>query len=351
MKKTLLALGIAFTSTHAIASEQPSIEAFLGLDVTDWNEPRNIDSEFGVDLGAGINLSENWAVETWYARTDTEFDGNAGDVLVETLSINALRYLSEGSTRPFITVGASHLMLDPEDQGSFSDNTLDLGVGVKRYFDNNIILRGDLLGRIFDDSEDDFKLDPTLRLSIGYAFGGKSSSTKKPKPAPVAATQVEPAEPVDTDKDGIVDANDQCANTASNLKVDDKGCPLTLSETVTIDLNIQFPNNSDEIQSTYLKEIENVATFMNQYAGTKVEIRGYTDDRGSASYNQQLSEKRAQAVAEKLINEFGIDQSRVAFVGFGEQNPIADNNTAEGRAANRRVVAEISTSIEKQVEK
>lgn len=133
--------------------------------------------------------------------------------------------------------------------------------------------------------------------------------------------------------------------------VNDNGCPLTLSETVTIDLNIQFPNNSDEVQSTYLKEIENVASFMNQYEGTAVEIRGYTDDRGAASYNQQLSEKRASAVAAKLVEEFGIAQNRVTFKGFGEENPIADNSTAEGRAENRRVVAEVSTTIEKQIEK
>lgn len=351
MKKSLLALGIAFTSLNAVATERPTMEAFLGVDVTEWDDPRDIDSELGVDLGAGVNLNENWALEAWYARTNSEFDNSSTDVLVETLSLNALRYLKEGETRPFFTAGVSHLMIDPEGAGSFSDNTFDLGLGVKHYFDNNTIIRGELIGRIFENSDDDFEVDPTIRFSIGYAFGGKSSSPKKSKPAPVAAPVTAPAPPSDADNDGVIDANDQCPDTATTLKVDANGCPLTLSETVTIDLNIQFPNNSDEIQSAYLKEIENVASFMNQYEGTAVEIRGYTDDRGAASYNQQLSEKRASAVAAKLVEEFGIAQNRVTFKGFGEENPIADNSTAEGRAENRRVVAEVSTTIEKQIEK
>lgn len=351
MKKTLLALGIAFTSFNAVANERPTMEAFLGTDVTDWGSPRNINTELGVDLGVGVDLDEDFAIEAWYARTDTEFDNSASDLLVETLSLNTLYYFKEGKTRPFMTLGVSRLMMNPEGPGSSSDNTFDLGVGVKQYLNNNVILRGDLIGRIFDSNGQDLEIDPTVRFSIGYAFGGKSSSVRKPKPAPVVAPVAAPAPPSDADKDGVVDGKDQCPDTATTLKVDAKGCPLTLSETVTIDLNIQFPNNSDEIQAAYLKEIENVASFMNQYEGTAVEIRGYTDDRGAASYNQQLSEKRAKAVASKLVEEFGIAQNRVTFTGFGEENPIADNSTAEGRAENRRVVAEVSTTIEKQVEK
>jgi OOP family OmpA-OmpF porin len=67
------------------------------------------------------------------------------------------------------------------------------------------------------------------------------------------------------------------------------------------------------------------------------EVDGYTDSTGSAAYNKKLSERRAQAVADYL-QAHGISGGRMTVKGFGEDNPVADNKTAEGRAHNRRVV-------------
>ncbi len=67
------------------------------------------------------------------------------------------------------------------------------------------------------------------------------------------------------------------------------------------------------------------------------EVDGYTDSTGSAKYNQGLSERRAQAVADYLTSN-GVSEHRLAVRGYGEENPVADNKTAEGRAHNRRVV-------------
>ncbi len=354
MKKTLLTASIAMlASTASFADDRPSVEAFLGIDRTDWDEARNVLDGNGVDVGAGVNLGDNWALEGWYARTDTEAKTGDTDVMIETASINALRYLAEGQTRPFVTFGASHLMLNPVIGSSLDDSTLDLGFGLKHYFENNAVIRGDIIAKIFEDdaSSDDVNIDPTFRLSIGYAFG-RSSKPSKPMPVVVEPAQPEPVEVAkDSDNDGVFDANDQCPNTPAGLKVDSDGCKIILSETVKIDLNIQFPNNSNEILDSYSSEIEKVADFMRQYEGTVVEVRGFTDDRGSAVYNLQLSEKRAKAVADKLVSDFGIDSKRVSAVGYGESNPIADNATARGRAQNRRVVAEVSTKVEKALSK
>lgn len=356
MKKSLLTLGVALVTTHtAIAKEQPSVEAFLGLNGTNWDNEyiREVEKDLGVDLGLGFNLSEEWALEGWYGRSDAENKAGTKEILVETASINALRYLGENQkTRPFLSIGASREMFNPDRGRSLSDNTLDLGIGVKHYYENNLILRGDLIARAFDDEQNDLTFDKVARISIGYAFGGSSASSSKPKPAPVTAeSSPEPQTLVDSDNDGVYDNADSCPNTPVLLKVDENGCKIILSETVSIDLNIQFPNNSDEISDGYLNEIDRVAKFMQQYEGTEVEVRGYTDDRGAASYNQQLSEKRAKAVAAKLVENFSVDSDRVSAVGFGETNPIADNETAEGRSQNRRVVAEISTKVEKAITK
>lgn len=354
MKKSLIAFSIAMASSAAVsANEHPTMEAFLGLDASHHHKDLDVDTTVGGDLGLSYSLGKDWAIEAWYSRANGELTSNDDDATVENAGINALRYFTDGDLRTFFTIGASQLMINPDNANSSDNLTVDLGVGFKDYFDNNLVLRGDVIGRFFENNSGDLTIDPTVRLSLGYAFGRKAS-TKSSAPAPVveAAPKAEtPVAPKDSDNDGVYDANDQCPDTASNLKVDENGCPIVLAETVKIDLNIKFPNNSDEILDEYLPEIRSVADFMRQYEGTVVEINGYTDDRGAASYNQQLSEKRAQAVASVLTTTFGVDASRVKAVGLGEANPIADNATAEGRAANRRVVAEVSTRVEKTVEK
>jgi OOP family OmpA-OmpF porin len=77
-------------------------------------------------------------------------------------------------------------------------------------------------------------------------------------------------------------------------------------------------------------------------------IEGHTDDRGSRRYNQELSQLRAESVRQLMIDEYGIAADRIVAKGFGEDNPIADNNTKEGRAKNRRVVAVIETEVTKE---
>jgi len=82
-----------------------------------------------------------------------------------------------------------------------------------------------------------------------------------------------------------------------------------------------------------------VVELMNQFKGEDVKaviIEGYTDDTGAASFNQQLSEKRAEAVKAELVAN-GANADKITTVGYGESNPIADNRTREGRAQNRRI--------------
>ena len=74
--------------------------------------------------------------------------------------------------------------------------------------------------------------------------------------------------------------------------------------------------------------------------GLKVQIEGHTDSIGSKEYNQKLSDRRAQAVKEYMVNK-GVSASRMTTKGMGESDPIADNHTEEGRAYNRRVEYEI----------
>lgn len=348
MKKTLLAISIAVAASSTVYAEgEMGKEIYLGAEYTDWDNDRNLDNEVGGALGFSVPVSKLWSIEGWYSRTDTESDINNTDVRAETFSINGLRYLGDeqNQTRPFLTVGASHSKFDPDHSKNLHDNSLDLGFGVKHFFSNNLVLRGDLIARAFEDRDNDFAVDPVARISIGYTFGKKSS---RPIQQQVAAPV---QQRLDSDDDGVYDDKDQCPGTDAGLKVDENGCKMMLTETVRIDLKVQFPNDSAEVSEQYLNEIGQVADFLNSYSGTNVDVKGYTDSRGSADYNQQLSEKRAQAVANILVEKFGIDASRVEATGLGENDPIADNDSAEGRAKNRRVVAEVSADVEKAITK
>lgn len=100
--------------------------------------------------------------------------------------------------------------------------------------------------------------------------------------------------------------------------------------------NITFPVNQASIRSDFFGVLHSVALVLKHFDKTDINIAGYTDNTGSASYNQQLSEKRAQSVASYLENQ-GISPQRMQVVGYGENNPIASNKTKAGRQENRRV--------------
>ncbi len=141
--------------------------------------------------------------------------------------------------------------------------------------------------------------------------------------------------PVDSDKDGVPDYMDRCPNTPKGYKVDEKGC------FVEARLEIHFDVNKATVKPEYIPEIEKFARFLKENPDIKVEIQGHTDNTGSAEYNLKLSQKRAEAVKRILVEKFGISPDRIIAKGYGESMPVAPNDTEEGRAKNRRVIARI----------
>jgi len=100
--------------------------------------------------------------------------------------------------------------------------------------------------------------------------------------------------------------------------------------------NITFPSNGSQLMSDFYDVLDSVALVLEEFEKTTIVVAGYTDSKGSESYNQKLSENRANAVAAYLKSR-KINEIRFDTVGFGEKSPIADNSTAEGRSLNRRV--------------
>lgn len=105
--------------------------------------------------------------------------------------------------------------------------------------------------------------------------------------------------------------------------------------------SITFDFDSSRVRTEFNGTVRDIANILNQYPETNIEVAGHTDNVGSDSYNQTLSEKRAQAVVTKLISN-GVNADRLYQYGRGESQPIASNATENGRAQNRRVEIKIS---------
>ena len=133
---------------------------------------------------------------------------------------------------------------------------------------------------------------------------------------------------LDTDSDGVLDPLDKCPHTPQTAMVDEKGCWATH--------DILFGFDSTEIKPQYHSALEVIIAVLKQNPDLKIEIQGNTDNMGPESYNQMLSEKRALAVKEFMVNK-GIESERLKAVGFGATRNVASNEDDTGRALNRRI--------------
>jgi OOP family OmpA-OmpF porin len=118
-------------------------------------------------------------------------------------------------------------------------------------------------------------------------------------------------------------------------------------ERLCMSLLLNFDTNSYQVKEEYKPEIGKVADYMKQYPETTAVIEGYTDSVGNADYNMKLSQQRAEAVVNSLVNDFGIAKSRLSAKGYGATREVAYNSTAEGRAMNRRINAVIDCVVKK----
>ena len=142
----------------------------------------------------------------------------------------------------------------------------------------------------------------------------------------------------DKDGDGVLDKDDKCPNVAGTVA--NQGCP-EVTEAVQKKLNdyartILFDTGKSSIKAESTSVMVDIINILNEYPTAKFTVEGHTDSVGSNTLNQKLSESRALAVKEFLVSK-GVDAFRLSAIGYGEDKPIATNNTAKGRAENRRV--------------
>ncbi|MDW6001588.1 OmpA family protein [Vibrio mangrovi] len=159
-------------------------------------------------------------------------------------------------------------------------------------------------------------------LGVTYRFGhSEPAPVVESQPRPVAAVAEEKPEPAPLTpvKSQVMKTVKKSLNSASS-----------------------FGLNSAALSAQGLADLQEVVDIVSRYPQATVTVTGHTDSTGSAEYNQSLSEKRAQAVANALASQ-GVDPSRITVRGMGESEPVASNDTKEGREKNRRVEIEIPT--------
>jgi len=122
-----------------------------------------------------------------------------------------------------------------------------------------------------------------------------------------------------------------------NAKKTDRGLVITLGD-------VLFDTNKAQLKSGGTRSLQKLAGFLKQYPQRKARIEGYTDSTGGADYNQELSDRRANAVRTSLV-DMGISNDRITTRGYGKESPVASNDTAAGRQMNRRVEIILSDDI------
>ncbi len=304
-------------------------------------------------LGLGYQISKNFAIELNYARLGTEITNSLLDndqiprVTGQNLDLDMFRVDGifnldfASGWAPYLAVGYARFEQDP--QFGDDDDMINAGLGIRRALTPAISLRADARAFYNFDNEE---VDYAANLGVFYVFGAKA-------PAPVIEPPIETAAvdtcSLDDDGDGVNNCDDKCSDTPAGSEVETTGCRI-LEVPKEIELKVLFDTNEAIVKSEFYEEIKQVADFMAKYPSTSTEIQGHTDSRGKSSYNQELSQRRADAVLDVLVNEYQIDPSRIRAVGYGEnQLLVSPEVTDEDYQMNRRVIARIETVV-KEVE-
>ncbi len=366
----------------------------LAADVGDWylnpavgymvfdsekDDVINADKE-AASLGLEYVFAKDWSVELLaiVSKPDLQesFAATAAadeDLELQRYSLNLLRHFQSGNDKlsTYVGGGLGQIEIDFEEADDHSGTEGNIVSGVRYAFDEMWALRAEVRGIYgFDDELTDGVATIGLSARLGNSSGMKS------KPAPVAPAPVEA--PADADRDGVADANDRCPGTPYRVAVDSNGCPLdadgdgvpdyrdrcpdtaagstvdyrgcaktaAAEEVEQVKLVVNFAFDSSVVDRSYAAEIKKVAEFLKANSSVKADIEGHADGTGGEDYNQGLSERRAKAVKAILVNQYGIPASRLNTVGYGENRPVASNETAAGRKANRRAQATVKIKVQ-----
>ena len=333
MKLHQLAVATILASAAMAAHADFTVSPMVGYQM--------FDNDLGLEDGAsegsialGYRVNPNVGLELRLGQSSPDVTGGGRARIQNTTLDSYYRFNADGKFQPYGLIGGGQARV--EAPGATFDTTIvNAAVGAFYQLQNNLSLRGELRGVQYVEDSFGNDVDGIASVGVLYAFGGSKAAAVAPAVlAPVAAVA-----PADDDKDGVTNNLDKCPGTPTSVVVDADGCPKMLTETVAKEIRVLFDTNKSVVKPAFNAEIEGVAKLMKDYPTAKVEVQGHTDSRGSAQLNDQLSQDRANAVADVLTKTYGIAADRVSAKGYGASQPVADNKTVEGQTKNRRVVA------------
>jgi OmpA-OmpF porin, OOP family len=353
MTKTKILCSLLFSATLAFAAKPYNYEItpLIGYNITEGNLHLKDSTVFGGEFQVN-NLNSLIAPELSVLYTNTKFTPMSGSTNIYRIALNGVyEYPHVKSLIPFAKAGLGYETMSRHLQATTGNRDSmfgDIGGGIKVPLLKNIALKLEAVYMLKNNAN---RWDNNLALLAGVsiAFGQAVSqpvettpiAPEKPTPVAPPVKKVAPTpvpapapKPKDDDHDGVINALDKCPNTPAGVKVDANGCMKK------VNLHINFAFDSYKIKAPFQSNIQKFSAFLKSIPMYNVKIIGYTDSRGSNTYNLKLSLHRAKAV-KSALEKTGIDAKRIQAVGKGEADPIATNTTAAGRAQNRRIEAQL----------
>ena len=339
-------IALSLTAVSAQAADDFSKDWFFTVNggVNFNDNDRSVHNDLSVITGAGFGryLAPKSTLEFSVDYLDRDVSRSNNDKWSSTHGTVSLRhFIGDGDWQGYLMGGGgvSRRSLDSVSNKVDFVPVFQLGAGVQNRVSKTVALRGEIGYRFdFDDEaiagENQFgDVYLTLGAVIGLNEVAAPVAVADAADAPVEPPPPPPPVDGDDDNDGVLNSVDKCPGTPAGEAVGPDGCPIA----VVIDLRgVNFAFDKSELSAESITILDQAVDALTRYPALKVEVAGHTDSIGTEAYNQGLSERRARVVYEYLTGH-GIASDRLSGpVGYGETRPIDSNQTADGRARNRR---------------
>ncbi|EAK4846814.1 fibronectin-binding outer membrane protein CadF [Campylobacter coli] len=321
MKKLLLCLGLASVLLGADNNVKFEITPTLNYNYFEGN--LDMDNRYAPGVRLGYHFDDFWLDQLELGLehySDVKYTNSTLTTDITRTYLSAIKGIDLGEK--FYFYGLAGGGYEDFSKGAFDNKSGGFGhygAGLKFRLSDSLALRLETRDQIsFHNANHSW----VSTLGISFGFGAKREK--------VVAEQVKE---VAIEPRVAAPAQSQCpAEPREGAMLDENGCEKTIS------FEGHFGFDKVDINPTFEEKIKEIAQILDENARYDTILEGHTDNIGSRSYNQKLSERRAESVAKEL-EKFGVEKSRIQTVGYGQDKPRSSNDTKEGRADNRRVDA------------
>ncbi|EAI5931299.1 fibronectin-binding outer membrane protein CadF [Campylobacter coli] len=321
MKKLLLCLGLASVLLGADNNVKFEITPTLNYNYFEGN--LDMDNRYAPGVRLGYHFDDFWLDQLELGLehySDVKYTNSTLTTDITRTYLSAIKGIDLGEK--FYFYGLAGGGYEDFSKGAFDNKSGGFGhygVGLKFRLSDSLALRLETRDQIsFHNANHSW----VSTLGISFGFGAKREK--------VVAEQVKE---VAIEPRVAAPAQSQCpAEPREGAMLDENGCEKTIS------FEGHFGFDKVDINPAFEEKIKKIAQILDENARYDTILEGHTDNIGSRSYNQKLSERRAESVAKEL-EKFGVEKSRIQTVGYGQDKPRSSNDTKEGRADNRRVDA------------